>query len=79
MNAGAPPAFGSPRYTHIHAAGKDPGEISIQLFDTSIRFDDRLIWDRGRLDFFDSDELRALLDPNERKLLNASMQLDIGI
>jgi len=72
-------AFGSPRYTHIHAAGRDPGDISIQLFDASIRFDDQFIWNRGRFDFLDSAEVRALLAPNERKLLTASIQLDIGV
>ena len=32
-------AYGSPRYTRIHAAGNDPGDVSIQLFDASIAFD----------------------------------------
>jgi len=72
-------AFGSPRYTHIHASGKDPGDIAIQLFDASIRFDDQLIWNRGRFDFLDSDAVHALLDPGERKLLNASIRQEIGI
>ena len=48
-------AFGSPRYTHIHASGRDPGDISIQLFDASIYFDGECIWNRGRFDFLDSD------------------------
>jgi hypothetical protein len=72
-------AYGSPRFTHIHAAGKNPGDISIQLFDASIRFDDQLIWNRGRFDFLDSDEIHALLNPDERKLLNASIRLEIGV
>jgi len=72
-------AFGSPRYTHIHAAGRDPGDISIQLFDASIRFDDQLIWNRGRFDFLDSPEILAILNPDERKLLNASIRLEIGV
>ena len=72
-------AYGSPRYTHIHAAGKDPGDISIQLFDASIRFDDQLIWNLGRFDFLDSPEVHALLDPDERELLNASIRLEIGV
>ena len=72
-------AYGSPRYTHIHAAGFDPGDIAIQLFDASIRFDDEVLWDRGRFSYLDSDEVRGLLSPDERKLLNASVQLDIGL
>jgi len=72
-------AFGSPRYTHIHAAGRDPGDISIQLFDASIRFDGQLIWSPGRFDFLDSAEVRELLDAHQQTLLNASIQSDIGV
>jgi hypothetical protein len=72
-------AYGSPRYTHIHASGKDPGDISIQLFDASIRFDDETLWDNGRFNYLDSDEARALLSLTERELLNASVRLDIGL
>lgn len=72
-------AYGSPRYTHIHAAGIDPGDISIQLFDASIRFDNETLWDRGRFSYLDSDEVQALLSRAERKLLNASVRLDIGL
>jgi hypothetical protein len=45
--------FGSPRYTHIHAAGHDPGDCAIQLFDCDIWFDDQQIWDSGRMIFAD--------------------------
>jgi len=72
-------AYGSPRYTHIHAAGNDPGDVSIQLFDASIRFDNETIWDNGRFIYLDSDEIRALLSAAERQLLNSSIRLDIGI
>ena len=72
-------AYGSPRYTHIHAAGNDPGDVSIQLFDASISFDDDTIWDNGRFVYLDSDEIRALLNDSERELLNSSIRLDIGI
>jgi hypothetical protein len=45
--------FGSPRYTHIHAAGHDPGDCAIQLFDCNIWFDNHQIWDSGRMIFAD--------------------------
>jgi len=71
--------YGSPRYTHIHAAGNDPGDISIQLFDASISFDDELFWDKGKFVFLDSPEVQALLDSGERELLNSSTIRDIGL
>ena len=72
-------AYGSPRYTHIHAAGKDPGDVSIQLFDASIAFDGEVLWDNGRFNYLDSEEVRDILNPAERKQLNASVRLDIGL
>ena len=72
-------AYGSPRYTHFHAAGKDPGDISIHLFDTSISFDDELFWDKGKFVYLDRPEVQALLDDQERELLNSSVIRDIGL
>ena len=80
-------AYGSPRYTHIHAAGNDPGDVSIQLFDASISFANgttpqaswQTLWDNGQFIYLDSDEICALLSDSERELLNASIRLDIGI
>ena len=72
-------AYGSPRYTHIHAAGNDPGDVSIQLFDASIAFDGEVLWDNGRFNYLDSEEVRDILNPAERKQLNASVRLDIGL
>ena len=71
--------YGSPRYTHIHAAGNDPGDVSIQLFDASIAFDGELFWDRGKFTYLDSPEVQALLNDTERKLLNSAVLEDIGI
>jgi hypothetical protein len=71
--------YGSPRYTHIHAAGNDPGDISIQLFDASISFDDELFWDRGKFVFLDRPEVQALLDSEEREMFNSSTIRDIGL
>jgi hypothetical protein len=72
-------AFGSPRYTHIHAAGNDPGDVSIQLFDASIAFDGEAFWDRGNFVYLDSAEIQSLLSPAERDCLGASVSADIGI
>lgn len=43
--------FCSPRFTHFHACGRDPGHVAISLFDATIRFDDELVWDHGRFVF----------------------------
>ena len=58
-------AYGSPRYTHIHAAGNNPGDISIQLFDATISFDGKLYWKDGRFLFFDQPELHAITDRSQ--------------
>lgn len=71
--------YGSPRYTHIHAAGNDPGDVSIQLFDASITFDGDIFWDNGKFTFLDSAEVRALLSDTEREVYNSSIFRDIGI
>lgn len=72
-------AYGSPRYTHIHAAGNDPGDISIQLFDASISFDDRLFWDEGRFVFLDEAEVQSLFDDQQTDALNSSTIMSIGM
>ena len=80
-------AYGSPRYTHIHAAGNDPGDVSIQLFDASISFSNestrgktwQTLWDNGQFIYLESDEICTLLSASERELLNSSTRLDIGI
>ena len=41
-------SFASPRITHFHACGSDPGQIGITLFDASVHFDDELIFKDGR-------------------------------
>lgn len=59
-------AYGSPRYTHIHASGRDPGDISIQLFDASISFDQKPYWDRGRFLFLEQSDDRDLAEQTAR-------------
>ena len=71
-------AYGSPRYTHIHAAGRDPGDASIHLFDATIEFDDRLFWNRGRFVFLDRPDVRALFDDIEYAP-DSSTRMPVGI
>ncbi len=72
-------AYGSPRYTHIHAAGLDPGDIAYHLFDTTIWFDNEIYWQDGRFLFLDRPEIRALFSPQEQTVLNSTYRLDIGL
>ena len=53
-------AFGSPRYTHFHLVGADPGDVCGSLFDATISFDGVPFWDRGRFVFIDRPEIRDL-------------------
>jgi hypothetical protein len=70
-------AYGSPRYTHIHAAGFDPGDISIQIFDASISFDGKLLWDEGRFVFLDRPEVQALFSEGDN--FDSSAVMSIGL
>ena len=72
-------AYGSPRYTHIHAAGHDPGDLSFQLFDASIAFDDEWIWKDGRFVFLDRPDIRKMLDISGQSHLTADIRYEIGI
>lgn len=72
-------AYGSPRYTHLHAAGIDPGDVAFHLMDATIAFDDHVVWDSGRFVFLDRPEIQALMSPKQRELLNSSVLRDIGI
>ena len=72
-------AYGSPRYTHIHASGHDPGDICIQLFDASISFDDCLFWDKGKFVFLDRPEVQSLFSDQHGKVLNSSTLMSIGL
>jgi hypothetical protein len=53
-------AFGSPRYAHFHAAGRDPGDVAFHLLDATIAFDGVPAWEDGRFVFLDRPEVRAL-------------------
>ena len=72
-------AFGSPRYTHFHASGHNPGDIAIQLFDASIQFNDEYYWDAGQFTFLRREEILNLY-PKEihQQLFHTSLE-NIGL
>lgn len=72
-------SYGSPRYTHMHAAGIDPGDAAFHLMDMTVVFDDQLVWDKGRFVFLDRPEIQAIMSQDQRALLNSSVHHDIGI
>lgn len=72
-------SYGSPRYTHMHAAGIDPGDAAFHMMDLSIAFEDQLIWDKGRFVFLDRPDIQAMMTPQQRVLLNSSVRHDIGM
>jgi len=72
-------AYGSPRYTHIHGAGKEPGDISIQLFDASIVFDDKAFWEQGKFIYLDQPEIQSLFDSRVHRAPDSSTRLSIGM
>lgn len=72
-------AYGSPRYTHFHAAGRDPGDVAFHLFDATIAFDDALLWDQGRFSFLDRPDVVQMLGSDQYAMMNASIVRSIGI
>ena len=72
-------AYGSPRYTHIHAAGKDPGDAAFHFMDATIAFDDQVLWDEGRFVFLDRPEIQSMMDIDQRALLNSAVRHSIGM
>jgi hypothetical protein len=54
--------YGSPRFTHFHVCGRDPGEIAVSIYDATIFFDDEPCWTAGQFSFLERPEVRGLLD-----------------
>ena len=73
-------AFGSPRYTHFHMVGSDPGDVCGSLFDATISFDGDVLWHEGRLAFLHGSEGEALARAHEvpLELLDLSPAIGIG-
>jgi hypothetical protein len=72
-------AFGSPRYTHFHASGRDPGDIAFSLLDATIAFDGVPFWRDGDFVFLDQPEITALIPSDLKPTLNAATRGGIGI
>jgi hypothetical protein len=71
-------AYGSPRYTHMHVAGNDPGDAAFHLMDLSILLDGELIWDKGRFVFLDQPDVQMLVPADQKKYLNSEIRNNIG-
>ncbi len=71
-------AFGSPKFTHFHACGRDPGDVAIHLMDASIAFDDEPLWENGGFAFLDSPQAQGVLSAAEKEKLRAGSLLGTG-
>ena len=71
--------YGSPRATHFHMCGTNPGEMACTLIDASIWFDDALFWDAGRFRFLDRPEIQALMSDYPGSEGAFAMRRDIGV
>ncbi len=71
--------YGSPRFTHFHACGSDPGDISIMLLDATISFDGEDYWKDGRFVFLDRPEIAGILNEFQTDREAFEMRWDIGI
>ena len=71
-------AFGSPKLTHFHACGRDPGDVAIHLMNASIAFDKKPLWENGRFVFLDFPEARSVLSVEEKEVLHLGSLPGIG-
>ena len=71
--------YGSPRFTHFHACGSDPGDISIMLLDATISFDGEDYWKDGRFVFLDRPEIAGILSEHQTDREAFEMRWDIGV
>lgn len=71
--------FGSPRFTHFHCCGTEPGHVAVPLFDASISFDEEPFWTDGRFSFLERPDILELTrrEPGGSTLLE--QRWDIGI
>lgn len=71
--------YGSPRFTHFHACGSDPGDISIMLLDATISFDGVEYWKDGHFIFLERPEIAGILSEFKVDKEAFEMRWDIGI
>lgn len=72
-------AFGSPRYTHFHMCGSNPGEISAKIFDPTITVDGEELWRDGAFAFLSDPSVSALAERfgAARSLLNERRSIGV--
>ena len=71
--------FASPRYTHFHTCGVDPGNVATATFDATVCFDGVTLWDAGRADFLERPEMQALLRKHRVSSRVFTLRSDIGV
>ncbi|MCP5087162.1 MAG: hypothetical protein GY952_10215 [Rhodobacteraceae bacterium] len=72
-------SYGSPRYTHLHACGHNPGDVAFHLMDATISFDGTPLWDRGRFVFLDRPEVKAVIGKDQKEFFNSALAHSIGL
>ena len=72
-------SYASPRITHFHACGSDPGQIGINLFDASIHFDDEVIFKDGNYMFPHTDQCNDIFKDYPHWRSAFKNNADIGI
>ena len=71
--------FASPRYTHFHTCGTDPGNVATATFDATVCIDGVTLWDAGRPAFLERPEMQALLQKHRVSNRAFTLRSDIGI
>ena len=71
--------FGSPRFTHFHTCGDNPGLIVWSLFDATITIDDEVYWRDGRFVFLEREDIQAELERYPDAAGAFEMRCDLGI
>lgn len=72
-------AYGSPRYTHFHACGADPGDIAFTMIDATISFDNEVFWRDGEFVFMDDPKVQALIAEYPSARDPFEVRRDIGL
>lgn len=72
-------AYGSPRFTHFHACGADPGDIAFTMIDTTISFDGVEYWRDGEFVFLREPEVQALIARHPSAGVYSPNRQEIGL
>ena len=72
-------SYASPRITHFHACGSDPGHIGINLLDASIQFDGDMIFRNGHFLYPHSDQCADIVSDYTSWYHVFDQNADIGL